>query len=138
MKTFVTSALLLFTLISCKKEDIDQRDQYLGNYDIVAKEAGPNNTESQSSLIIAKSEKVNGLTLSFQNGILPATIGGNGTFTLDPYTVSTTNAKGFPVNQDFEGEGAITDKSLLMNLRVTIREVGKTTKSTATITGTRK
>ena len=65
MKYLLSICFILLALISCKKsEDVDPRDQYVGNYAVTSQEYGKNDIVS-GMLIITKGDREKELTYSF-------------------------------------------------------------------------
>ena len=126
-------------LSGCKKNvDVDPRDKYLWSYDLKVKMTSPAiSPESNDLLLMTKTDKENGVALSTSTGKFTAKLTSDGNFKLDTY-VSDENRNGFPYHVEVDGEGAISGNDLVMTLRTTLQEVGKTTKTVTACTGKRR
>lgn len=135
MKNYLLVAFLLFILNACSKDpNIDPRDQYIGDYDVIYTAVGtstngrPVTISRASKMTVVKGAEANLISLVEDKQYISATLSGSA-FTLVPIVS--------PLDKNFvtTGSGTFTKNSFTMK---TIGQGGSDPSTEVTVAGTKR
>jgi hypothetical protein len=130
-------AIMFFSLISCKKEDVyvDPRDQYLGTYSCIARSSSPNPSQGNGEITVSK-VGINDLYLDLYESTphvqIRATFGSNDSFTLAPTPVKGNYSNNITT---FSGNGRFSQKGISLNLIAENSSSGKLERQIVLLSG---
>ncbi|GAB2585640.1 hypothetical protein [Spirosoma areae] len=138
MKTHALALIItLFALAGCKKEDVDPRDGYVGDYDTVSTSYTPagsgslgsvkaSSHTSKEKITITKSSTPNVLIISSEQAarVYTATLKEDAVFVLDPFYSSETYVNNTRYTITVTGDGRFIGNSLKLSIAISAPALG--------------
>jgi hypothetical protein len=114
-------ALVLLSLIGCKKKDVDPVENYIENYQI----PGIIKREETDDILIVSKSKPRWLALSFTRFKLFGELKANGKFTIAQAYGTEYDSNNIPYGSSTYGEGSFSDNTITLNVTTQSYPPGK-------------